>query len=94
MKVQVMTISTSTESSQSELSSGGQRPFKVFVFFNLFWPQAVVKNELKKTCERCFHGAVCHLLFSIEFPKGGNGDPSYFSTANPLNFERTFPIAG
>ena len=30
MKVQVMTIKTHTESSKSELSSRGKRPFKVF----------------------------------------------------------------
>ena len=31
---QVMTIKTHTESSKTELSSGGKRPFKVWRFFN------------------------------------------------------------
>ena len=36
---QVMTIKTHTESSKTELSSGGKRPFKVWrFFFNLFPP--------------------------------------------------------
>ena len=40
MKVQVMTMKTHTESSKSELSSRGKRPFKVFCFCT-FFPQAV-----------------------------------------------------
>ena len=33
---QVMTIKTHTESSKTELSSGGKRPFKVWRFFSKF----------------------------------------------------------
>ena len=41
MKVQVVTINSVQESSKSELSSRGKRPFKVFRFSHLFRPQAV-----------------------------------------------------
>ena len=40
MKVQVMTIKTHTESSKSELSSRGKRPFKVFRWNPPSWDRA------------------------------------------------------
>ena len=47
---QVMTIKTHTESSKTELSSGGKRPFKVWRFFfkiNLFPPMEGIFFSLR-----------------------------------------------
>ena len=49
MKVQVMTIKTHTESSKSELSSRGKRPFKVSTFCCCFDVNAAKNNFFSDT---------------------------------------------
>ena len=55
-----MTMKTSTESSKTELSSRGKRPFKVFVFSRFFLPQTVPPQFLNVLLAPCLEIRLTH----------------------------------